>query len=187
MRSEDLAANIAATREFVRGCSREAADGGGFEITLAFNMMVPPKVRGNLGGRPLDATEVMSQLKIPVLVTHGDEDRQRPSSVPPNTPRRRSRRQALGLSGRRPRAVLRRRRAFQYRVGSVRARSEQDELTLGCKKKERTAPSVRTEDREGRRLPVDAANSAGGRQIPMRNRVMTTRIAICMTPCMATA
>ena len=29
----------------------------------------------NLFGRPLDATEVMSRLKIPVLVTHGDRDR----------------------------------------------------------------------------------------------------------------
>ena len=32
-------------------------------------------MRADLGGRPLDATEVMSKLKIPVLVTHGDEDR----------------------------------------------------------------------------------------------------------------
>ena len=42
---------------------------------LAFNMMVPPKVRNGLGSRPLDATAVMSKLKIPVLVTHGAEDR----------------------------------------------------------------------------------------------------------------
>ena len=41
---------------------------------LSFNMMVPPKVRANLFGRPLDATEVMSRLKIPVLVTHGERD-----------------------------------------------------------------------------------------------------------------
>ena len=41
---------------------------------LSFNMMVPTKVRGNLLGRPLDGTEVMSKLKIPVLVTHGDKD-----------------------------------------------------------------------------------------------------------------
>jgi non-heme chloroperoxidase len=38
-------------------------------------MMVPPKVRAALGGRPLDATEIMSKLKLPVLVTHGTEDR----------------------------------------------------------------------------------------------------------------
>ena len=42
---------------------------------LSFNMMVPPVVRTNLGGRALDAIEVMSKLKIPVLVTHGDKDR----------------------------------------------------------------------------------------------------------------
>jgi pimeloyl-ACP methyl ester carboxylesterase len=35
----------------------------------------PPKVRAGLGGRPLDATAVMSRLKLPVLVTHGAEDR----------------------------------------------------------------------------------------------------------------
>jgi pimeloyl-ACP methyl ester carboxylesterase len=42
---------------------------------LAFNMMVPPKVRVGLSGRPLDATAVMSKLTIPVLVTHGAEDK----------------------------------------------------------------------------------------------------------------
>src|SRR6266852_915908 len=44
-------------------------------IMASFNMMVPPKVRAGLGGRPLDATEIMSKLKLPVLVTHGAEDR----------------------------------------------------------------------------------------------------------------
>jgi len=34
-----------------------------------------PKVRAGLSGRPLDATEMMSKLKLPVLVTHGAEDR----------------------------------------------------------------------------------------------------------------
>ena len=75
MGSEDMATNIAATREFVRGCFEKQPTPEDFEITLAFNMMVPPRVRGHLGGRPLDATEVMSKLKIPVLVTHGDKDR----------------------------------------------------------------------------------------------------------------
>jgi len=37
--------------------------------------MVPPKVRAGLGGPPLDATAVMSKLTIPVLVTHGAEDK----------------------------------------------------------------------------------------------------------------
>ena len=58
-----------------------------FETMLAFNMMVPPKVRGGLGGRPLDATEMMSKLKIPVLVSHGAEDRT-PRSAPRISPLR---------------------------------------------------------------------------------------------------
>jgi non-heme chloroperoxidase len=75
MGSEDMAINIKATRDFVRGCFEKQPTPEDFEITLAFNMMVPPKVRNGLGGRPLDATEVMSKLKIPVLVTHGAQDR----------------------------------------------------------------------------------------------------------------
>ena len=75
MTSEDLAKNIAATRAFVHGCFEKQPTADDFETMLSFNMMVPPKVRANLGGRPLDATEVMSRLKIPVLVTHGDHDR----------------------------------------------------------------------------------------------------------------
>jgi non-heme chloroperoxidase len=75
MASEDLATNIAATRIFVHGCFSRQPTPDDFETMLAFNMMVPPKVRGALGGRPLDATEIMSKLKLPVLVTHGAEDR----------------------------------------------------------------------------------------------------------------
>jgi non-heme chloroperoxidase len=75
MASEDLATNIAATRTFVHGCFSKQPTADDFETMLAFNMMVPPKVRAALGGRPLDATEIMSKLKLPVLVTHGAEDR----------------------------------------------------------------------------------------------------------------
>jgi pimeloyl-ACP methyl ester carboxylesterase len=75
MTSEDLATNIAATRSFVHGCFEKQPTADDFETMLSFNMMVPPVVRANLGGRALDATEVMSKLKIPVLVTHGDKDR----------------------------------------------------------------------------------------------------------------
>jgi non-heme chloroperoxidase len=75
MASEDLATNIAATRDFVHGCFSKQPTADEFEIMLSFNMMVPPRVRAGLSGRPLDATEVMSKLKLPVLVTHGAEDR----------------------------------------------------------------------------------------------------------------
>jgi non-heme chloroperoxidase len=75
MTSEDLTTNIAATRTFVHGCFSRQPSADDFETMLAFNMMVPPKVRAGLGGRPLDASEMMSRLKLPVLVTHGAEDR----------------------------------------------------------------------------------------------------------------
>ena len=75
MTSEDLVTNISATRNFLHGCFSRQPSADDYETMLAFNMMVLPKVRAGLGGRPLDATEMMSKLKLPVLVTHGAEDR----------------------------------------------------------------------------------------------------------------
>jgi non-heme chloroperoxidase len=75
MASEDLVTNITATRVFLHGCFSKQPSADDFETMLAFNMMVPPKVRAGLGGRPLDATAVMSKLTIPVLVSHGAEDK----------------------------------------------------------------------------------------------------------------
>ena len=43
MASEDLATNIAATRDFVHGCFSKQPTPDDFEIMLSFNMMVPPK------------------------------------------------------------------------------------------------------------------------------------------------
>ena len=75
MASEDMLTNISATRVFLHGCFSKQPSVDDFETMLAFNMMVPPKVRAGLSGRPLDATAVMSKLTIPVLVTHGAEDK----------------------------------------------------------------------------------------------------------------
>ena len=75
MMSEDMLTNITATRTFLHGCFSKQPSADDFETMLAFNMMVPPKVRAGLSGRTLDATAVMSELTIPVLVTQGAEDR----------------------------------------------------------------------------------------------------------------
>jgi non-heme chloroperoxidase len=75
MASEDMITNISATRVFLHGCFSRQPSADDFETMLAFNMMVPPKVRAGLSGRPLDGTDVMSKLAIPVLVTHGAEDK----------------------------------------------------------------------------------------------------------------
>jgi len=75
MASEDMLTNINATRMFLHGCFSRQPSADDFETMLAFNMMVPPKVRAGLGGRPLDATAIMAKLTIPVLVSHGAEDK----------------------------------------------------------------------------------------------------------------
>jgi pimeloyl-ACP methyl ester carboxylesterase len=45
-----------------------------FEVALAFNMIVQPKVRGFLVQRELDFAPVLKNLTVPVLVTHGRQD-----------------------------------------------------------------------------------------------------------------
>ena len=63
MFSEDLATNIAATRKFLHNCFEKQPSQDDFETMLAFNMMVPPKVRANMGwthaehGRHLECVE----------------------------------------------------------------------------------------------------------------------------------
>jgi non-heme chloroperoxidase len=75
MASEDLATNVAATRDFLHGCFSIQPTQEEYEIMLAFNMMVPPKVRLGLSNRPLEVDDMLRSLKLPVLVTHGAEDK----------------------------------------------------------------------------------------------------------------
>jgi pimeloyl-ACP methyl ester carboxylesterase len=75
MMSDDLAANITATRAFLHGCFSIQPTQSEYEEMLAFNMMVPPKVRLALGNRPLQVDDMLRGLKVPVLVTHGAEDK----------------------------------------------------------------------------------------------------------------
>jgi non-heme chloroperoxidase len=75
MASEDLTTNIAATREFLHGCFSIQPTQAEYETMLAFNMMVPPKVRLGMSNRPLNVDDMLRSLKLPVLVTHGAEDK----------------------------------------------------------------------------------------------------------------
>src|SRR5215467_14406456 len=75
MASENLAINIAATRAFLHDCFSIQPTQEEYETMLAFNMMVPPKVRLGLSGRPLDVDDMLRSLRLPVLVTHGAEDK----------------------------------------------------------------------------------------------------------------
>lgn len=75
MASEDLTTNITATRVFLRGCFSIQPTQDEYETMLAFNMMVPPKVRLGLSNRPLEVDDMLRGLRLPVLVTHGAEDK----------------------------------------------------------------------------------------------------------------
>lgn len=75
MTSNDLAANIAATRAFVRACYERQPSAEEFETVLAYNMLVPPDIRGAHLGRPASDGRILSKLDVPVLVTQGSEDK----------------------------------------------------------------------------------------------------------------
>lgn len=74
MASESLSTNLASTRAFVRLCFARPPTAEEFETIVDFNMLTPALVRGYMGGRatPYDAT--LKGLRIPVFVTHGEED-----------------------------------------------------------------------------------------------------------------
>jgi non-heme chloroperoxidase len=74
MTSEDLATNIEATQKFLVSCFYIQPSAEDMATALAYNMMVPPKVRGFLGGRRADYDDVLSRVKVPVLVTQGRAD-----------------------------------------------------------------------------------------------------------------
>lgn len=70
----DLPANIEAMRQFIREFVVNPMEREEFERTLAFNMVVRPGVRANLIAREIDSDDVLENMEIPVLVTHGTED-----------------------------------------------------------------------------------------------------------------
>jgi non-heme chloroperoxidase len=74
MFSADLAANIAATRGFLRACFERQPTQDEFETMLAFNMVVPPPVRAGVMGRPPNPGDALAEICCPVLVTHGEAD-----------------------------------------------------------------------------------------------------------------
>ncbi len=70
----DLPANIAAIERFLEACTSRPLGPMDRTTALCWNMVVPPEVRGALFARELDADDVLSELSVPVLVTHGRAD-----------------------------------------------------------------------------------------------------------------
>jgi non-heme chloroperoxidase len=75
MASSDLAVNVRASRRFVHACFAGRPAGEEMEITLAYTMAVPAKARALVMGRTRDEGDILGQLHVPVLVTHGTMDR----------------------------------------------------------------------------------------------------------------
>ncbi len=73
--SADMPTNIEAMKQFLHACFEIEPERADFETALAYNMLVPPQVRANLGTRDLDNTDMLAAMTKPVLVTHGRADR----------------------------------------------------------------------------------------------------------------
>jgi non-heme chloroperoxidase len=63
------------TIRFLRACFATQPDPADFQTMLAFNMLAPLYVRAGLAGRPADYAGVLRALRLPVLVSHGEQDR----------------------------------------------------------------------------------------------------------------
>jgi len=75
MASNDLAVNVRASRRFVHACFAGRPAGEEMEITLAYTMAVAAKARALVSARTRDEGDILEQLRVPVLVTHGTMDR----------------------------------------------------------------------------------------------------------------
>jgi non-heme chloroperoxidase len=70
----DLGTNIAAIQRFLRRSTVQALPDELRDTALGWNMAVPPEVRGALITRRVDSDDVLRQLTVPVLVSHGRQD-----------------------------------------------------------------------------------------------------------------
>jgi non-heme chloroperoxidase len=70
----DLEANIAAIRRFLDACTATPLSEDEMTAALCWNMVVAPEVRGALFAREIDSHDVLSDLSVPILVTHGRLD-----------------------------------------------------------------------------------------------------------------
>ena len=75
MASESLTTNLENTKAFLRLCFARAPTQDEFEAMVKFNMLTPSRIRGYMGNRATPYEATLKQLRVPVLVTHGEEDK----------------------------------------------------------------------------------------------------------------
>jgi non-heme chloroperoxidase len=74
MTGDDRAADLAATRAFVRACFARQPAPEMLERILNYNMLVPPHVRAAHLARPPSDGAILSTIDVPVLVSQGEDD-----------------------------------------------------------------------------------------------------------------
>ncbi len=72
--SEDAEESVDTMRNFVRRCVHEDLPAEDFYYILGYNVVVPPYVRNGLRDRTVTHDTELSELDVPVLLTHGEED-----------------------------------------------------------------------------------------------------------------
>jgi pimeloyl-ACP methyl ester carboxylesterase len=72
--ADDLPSNIWAMRAFLRACVAAPLPAADFETALAWNMVVPARVRAHLAARAIDEDDVLRTFPVPLLVVHGRQD-----------------------------------------------------------------------------------------------------------------
>jgi non-heme chloroperoxidase len=70
----DLPTNIRAMPAFVRGLTVKPLAADVFESALCCGMAVPARIRANLAAREIDVDDVVRDLRVPLLVSHGRAD-----------------------------------------------------------------------------------------------------------------
>jgi non-heme chloroperoxidase len=72
--ADDLPTNIRGMRAFLRACAAKPLPADDFETALCWNMVVAPRIRASLAARQIDGDDVLRDLHVPLLVTHGRAD-----------------------------------------------------------------------------------------------------------------
>jgi pimeloyl-ACP methyl ester carboxylesterase len=75
MASQNLTEDIENTLSFLKQCTSQSLSPDDLQTMLAYSMMVPPEIRGHLLGRPGPYEDALKKIIVPVLVSHGMEDR----------------------------------------------------------------------------------------------------------------
>jgi pimeloyl-ACP methyl ester carboxylesterase len=73
--STDAEASVRALEALMRLCVHGDPDARDLYFFLGYNVVVPPYVREGLLSRAVDNDDVLGRLRVPVLITHGAEDR----------------------------------------------------------------------------------------------------------------